>query len=222
MVLQIVQSRPMLREQKKVIIATKLTNITHAYHDNQPAYDEHNAPQQQTISIFNTKRWKCMGKCLKQINWTNKREAYLKHFYTFKSAYFYFKKLFRNFPLIILFFFFVFLFSRNFLPKSKSHSSIVAPPPGGVAIGIGPQLPPLTGAIKLRHVGSTGDATKPDSLNSSLPPQLPSLSQFPKQQPQPSSSASASQDLPEEQFRQPTALPPFLQGGLRRSSTQVS
>ncbi|XP_011290699.1 pneumococcal serine-rich repeat protein isoform X3 [Musca domestica] len=109
----------------------------------------------------------------------------------------------------------------NFLPKSKSHSSIVVPPPGGVAIGIGPQLPPLTGAIKLRHVGSTGDATKPDSLNSSLPPQLPSLSQFPKQQPQPSSSASASQDLPEEQFRQPTALPPFLQGGLRRSSTQV-
>uniref|UniRef100_T1PBM3 Gelsolin repeat protein n=1 Tax=Musca domestica TaxID=7370 RepID=T1PBM3_MUSDO len=107
----------------------------------------------------------------------------------------------------------------NFLPKSKSHSSIVVPPPGGVAIGIGPQLPPLTGAIKLRHVGSTGDATKPDSLNSSLPPQLPSLSQFPKQQPQPSSSAS--QDLPEEQLRQPTALPPFLQGGLRRSSTQV-
>ncbi|XP_073836439.1 supervillin isoform X4 [Musca autumnalis] len=111
----------------------------------------------------------------------------------------------------------------NFLPKSKSHSSIVVPPPpGGVAIGIGPQLPPLTGAIKLRHVGSTSDATKADSLtSSSLPPQPPSLYQFHQPQQQQPQTSSNQQESEEVEFRQPTALPPFLQGGLRRSLTQV-
>ncbi|XP_061394991.1 mucin-2 [Musca vetustissima] len=112
----------------------------------------------------------------------------------------------------------------NFLPKSKSHSSIVVPPPGGVAIGIGPQLPPLTGAIKLRHVGSTSDATKSESLNVALPPPPPSLYQQQQQLPQSSSASSLPHQQepdPELQSRQPTALPPFLQGGLRRSATQV-
>ncbi|XP_075160684.1 supervillin isoform X3 [Haematobia irritans] len=107
----------------------------------------------------------------------------------------------------------------NLIAKSKSHSSIVVPPPpGGVAIGIGPQLPPLTGAIKLRHVGPIGNATQSDSLNSSssLLPQPPSLQQFQTQQ-DPQTSQESQQDF----ARQPTALPAFLQGGLRRSSTQI-
>ncbi|XP_059216277.1 uncharacterized protein LOC106082465 isoform X10 [Stomoxys calcitrans] len=107
----------------------------------------------------------------------------------------------------------------NLIAKSKSHSSIVVPPPpGGVAIGIGPQLPPITGAIRLRHVGPIGHAPHAELLNTdSLPPQPPpSLHQLPPHQ-----DPQTKQDSQPEYVKPPTALPPFLQGGLRRSSTEV-
>ncbi|XP_069967792.1 uncharacterized protein Svil isoform X8 [Bactrocera oleae] len=116
----------------------------------------------------------------------------------------------------------------NFIAKSKSHSAIVAaaqPSTGGIPIGIGPQLPPFGsgGFVKLRHVDKAPEQQQQqeeqqpgaqhqsaaESNRSNLP------------------NAQSVQNLQEEeegeaaQARNPTALPAFLQGGLRRSLTEV-
>ncbi|XP_046807051.1 uncharacterized protein LOC111675850 isoform X5 [Lucilia cuprina] len=111
----------------------------------------------------------------------------------------------------------------NLIAKSKSHSSIVVPPPpGGVAIGIGPQLPPLSGGfIKLRHVGTTSDQQQKDSdqQETTKASATTTINQFETQQTQ---NLTDHNKLEQEEItRQPTALPAFLQGGLRRSQTQV-
>uniref|UniRef100_A0A1A9VN54 Uncharacterized protein n=1 Tax=Glossina austeni TaxID=7395 RepID=A0A1A9VN54_GLOAU len=117
----------------------------------------------------------------------------------------------------------------SLIAKSKSHSAIV-PPPGAIAIGIGPQLPPLTGGfVKLRHVVNAGDIIE--------------QKQQQQQQQQQDTVDNVSKNFEhltgkrnfevkyeredeekqeeEEILKNPTALPAFLQGGLRRSKTQV-
>uniref|UniRef100_A0A1A9WC77 Uncharacterized protein n=1 Tax=Glossina brevipalpis TaxID=37001 RepID=A0A1A9WC77_9MUSC len=57
-----------------------------------------------------------------------------------------------------------FVLEFSLIAKSKSHSGIV-PPPGAIAIGIGPQLPPLTsGFVKLRHVVNANDTNEQKHL----------------------------------------------------------
>ena len=121
------------------------------------------------------------------------------------------------------------LFCRNLIAKSKSHSSIVAPPPpGGIAIGIGPQLPPLTGGfIKLRHVETTSEQQqqqqqRPDEQKEfSSATQHSKANELGKAVKEEGDKNKYTQEQQEE-IKQPTALPAFLQGGLRRSQTQVS
>ncbi|XP_054084560.1 uncharacterized protein LOC105220753 isoform X8 [Zeugodacus cucurbitae] len=117
----------------------------------------------------------------------------------------------------------------SLIAKSKSHSAIVAaaapPPPGGLPIGIGPQLPPFGsgGFVKLRHVDKApGQQQQQQELSQGVPhtsAAASNLSNFPN--------AQSLQNLQEQeqgeaaQSHNPTALPSFLQGGLRRSLTQV-
>ncbi|XP_049314849.1 uncharacterized protein LOC105227966 isoform X13 [Bactrocera dorsalis] len=112
----------------------------------------------------------------------------------------------------------------NLIAKSKSHSDIVAaapPPLAGLPIGIGPQLPPFGsgGFVKLRHVDK---APEQQQLQPGVQHQSAAesnRSNFPN--------AQSVQNLQEQaegeaaQAHNPTALPAFLQGGLRRSLTQV-
>ncbi|XP_050337291.1 uncharacterized protein LOC126763630 isoform X13 [Bactrocera neohumeralis] len=113
----------------------------------------------------------------------------------------------------------------NLIAKSKSHSDIVAaapPPLGGLPIGIGPQLPPFGsgGFVKLRHVDKA--PAQQQELQPAVQHQSAAesnRSNFPN--------AQSVQNLQEQaegeaaQAHNPTALPAFLQGGLRRSLTQV-
>ncbi|XP_037819220.1 uncharacterized protein LOC119608740 [Lucilia sericata] len=110
----------------------------------------------------------------------------------------------------------------NLIAKSKSHSSIVVPPPpGGVAIGIGPQLPPLSGGfIKLRHVGTTSDKQQKDDQPETTTASATATTNLLETQ-QKQNIIDNNKLEQEEITRQPTALPAFLQGGLRRSQTQV-
>ncbi|XP_067642910.1 uncharacterized protein [Eurosta solidaginis] len=112
----------------------------------------------------------------------------------------------------------------SLIAKSKSHSDIVAPT-GGVAIGFGPQLPPLGsgGFVKLRHVDKTleqqhVEQLKSDSARINLPYAQSLQQQQRDQQPQQQQESFEGRAA---QARNPTAIPAFLQGGLQRSFTQV-
>ncbi|KAM7355014.1 supervillin isoform 3-T3 [Cochliomyia hominivorax] len=106
----------------------------------------------------------------------------------------------------------------NLIAKSKSHSSIVVPPPpGGIAIGIGPQLPPLTGGfIKLRHVETSSNKQEDLKENNSATKTQQGTELQTNREDQ-----NKQKEEEQEYVKQPTALPAFLQGGLRRSQTQV-
>ncbi|XP_020715082.1 uncharacterized protein LOC101448859 isoform X3 [Ceratitis capitata] len=119
----------------------------------------------------------------------------------------------------------------NLIAKSKSHSAIVAPappPPGGVAIGIGPQLPPFGsgGFVKLRHVDKVQDQQQQhqeqgEQYKATADSSHSHFSNAQSSQEQEAQEGEAAQSLSQSQSRNPSALPAFLQGGLRRSLTQV-
>ncbi|CAD7004718.1 unnamed protein product [Ceratitis capitata] len=121
--------------------------------------------------------------------------------------------------------------AANLIAKSKSHSAIVAPappPPGGVAIGIGPQLPPFGsgGFVKLRHVDKVQDQQQQhqeqgEQYKATADSSHSHFSNAQSSQEQEAQEGEAAQSLSQSQSRNPSALPAFLQGGLRRSLTQV-
>ncbi|XP_017482180.1 PREDICTED: uncharacterized protein LOC108371181, partial [Rhagoletis zephyria] len=115
--------------------------------------------------------------------------------------------------------------TSNLIAKSKSHS-VIAPPAGGIAIGIGPQLPPLGsgGFVKLRHVDNSAQEEQQQQQQQGEPLTNAQSAQNSQQQPEEHQLQAASGTTKEgeaAQARNPTALPTFLQGGLRRSLTQV-
>ncbi|XP_055913672.1 uncharacterized protein LOC129947223 isoform X7 [Eupeodes corollae] len=128
----------------------------------------------------------------------------------------------------------------NLIAKSKSHSSL--PPTGAPSsdpttasyTGLGPQqLPALSGGfVKLRNVAG-GQSLKPSSLPSGKDAlEKPKAAEYSSnsrsyqqkqqetQQPSPSQPSSATAEKQAQQ-ENPSALPDFLRGGLKRSLTQV-
>uniref|UniRef100_A0A1A9ZML1 Uncharacterized protein n=1 Tax=Glossina pallidipes TaxID=7398 RepID=A0A1A9ZML1_GLOPL len=117
----------------------------------------------------------------------------------------------------------------SLIAKSKSHSAIV-PPPGAIAIGIGPQLPPLTGGfVKLRHVVNAGDIIEHKQQQQQQQQQQDTVDNVSKNFEHLTGKRNFEVKYEKEEeeegeekiLKNPTALPAFLQGGLRRSKTQV-
>ncbi|KAL9910395.1 supervillin isoform 7-T7 [Glossina fuscipes fuscipes] len=113
----------------------------------------------------------------------------------------------------------------SLIAKSKSHSAIV-PPPGAIAIGIGPQLPPLAGGfVKLRHVVNSGDIIEQKSQQQQQQDTIDNVSKkFEHLTGKRNFEVNYEKEDGEEEekiLKNPTALPAFLQGDLRRSKTQV-
>ncbi|TMW43522.1 hypothetical protein DOY81_011398, partial [Sarcophaga bullata] len=96
---------------------------------------------------------------------------------------------------------------------------------GCIAIGIGPQLPPLTGGfIKLRHVETTSEQQQQQQRQDDqkeFSSAKHSIANEVEVEVEKEGDKKKHTQEQQEEFKQPTALPAFLQGGLRRSQTQV-